>query len=301
MKILVTGGTSTVGKHLKQILPQAVYLNSTDCDLTDYTQTIGKFKEVSPDVVVHLAALVGGIQDNINRPVQYLEQNILINTNTIKAAHQVGTTKLIALASTCIFPDVVENYPITEDDIFNGAPTPTNFEYAYSKRCMIAQLEAYNKQYKTDYCYITPSNLYSELDGHKQEKAHYVAALLDKIIEQEYIGGNTIELLGTGKPLRQFTYAGDIADILKLMIENNIYNSFNISNPETYSIGELAQIALEVLGKSDWEINYSNPTLDGQYRKDVSVDKMLKIFPNYSFTKFADGIKKSYINKINQK
>ena len=87
MKILVTGGTSTVGKHLKQILPQAVYLNSTDCDLTDYTQTIGKFKEVSPDVVVHLAALVGGIQDNINRPVQYLEQNILINTNTIKAAH----------------------------------------------------------------------------------------------------------------------------------------------------------------------------------------------------------------------
>jgi GDP-L-fucose synthase len=301
MKILVTGGTSTVGKHLKQILPQAVYLSSTDCDLTDYSQTIKKFEENTPDVVIHLAALVGGIQDNISRPVQYLEQNILINTNTIKAAHQVGVTKLIALASTCIFPDVVDSYPMTEDCIFKGAPTPTNFEYAYSKRCMIAQLEAYNKQYKTNYCYITPSNLYSELDEHKKEKAHYVAALLDKIIEQEAIGGNTLNLLGTGSPLRQFTYAGDIAAILKLMIEDNIYDSFNISNPETYSIGQLAQIALEVLDRSDWKIVYSNPTLDGQYRKDVSIKKMLKIFPNFSFTKFADGVKKSYINKINKK
>ena len=301
MKILITGGTSTVGKHLQQILPQATYLSSNDCDLTDYSQTIEKFKEVSPDVVIHLAALVGGIQDNVNRPVQYLEQNLLINTNTIKAAYQVGVTKLIALASTCIFPDVVDTYPMSEEDIFNGAPTPTNFEYAYSKRCMIAQLEAYNKQYGTSYCYITPSNLYSELDGHKKEKAHYVAALLDKIIEQESIGGSTLSLLGTGKPLRQFTYAGDIAEVIKLMIEQDTYQSFNISNPETYSIGELAQIALSVLEKSHWNIQYSNPTLDGQYRKDVSVDKMLKIFPNFSFTKFADVIKKSYINKINQK
>ena len=102
MKILVTGGTSTVGKHLKQILPQAVYISSTDCDLTDYSQTIKKFEEITPNVVIHLAALVGGIQDNVSRPVQYLEQNILINTNTIKAAHQVGVTKLIALAVAVI-------------------------------------------------------------------------------------------------------------------------------------------------------------------------------------------------------
>tara|TARA_R110000868_G_scaffold11323_6_gene55417 strand:- start:14123 stop:15040 length:918 start_codon:yes stop_codon:yes gene_type:complete len=301
MKVLVTGGTSTVGKHLQQIMPQAVYLSSKECDLTSYEDTLKVFSEIKPDIVIHLAALVGGIQDNINRPVDYLEQNILINLNTIKACHRVGANRLIALASTCIFPDTVGKYPMTEEDIFNGAPTPTNFEYAYSKRCMIAQIEAYNKQYGTQYCYITPSNLYSELDSHKKEKAHYVAALLDKIIEQDSIGGDTLSLLGTGKPLRQFTYVGDIAEIIKLMIEQDITESFNISNPETYSIAELAKIALISLGKGDWKIKYSQPELDGQYRKDVSIEKMLKIFPNFSFTKFGDGIKSSYINKINQK
>jgi len=300
MKILVTGGTSTVGKHLQQILPQAIYLSSKDCDLTSYKDTLEVFTEIKPDVVVHLAALVGGIQDNINRPVDYLEQNIHINLNTIKASYEVGANRLIALASTCIFPDTVEKYPMTEEDIFNGAPTPTNFEYAYSKRCMIAQIEAYNKQYGTQYCYITPSNLYSELDAHTEEKAHYVAALLDKIIEQERIGGSTINLLGTGKPLRQFTYAGDVAEIIKLMIEQNITESFNVSNPETYSIGELAQITLQALEKDTWDIKYTRPELDGQYRKDVSIEKMLRIFPNFSFTKFGDGIKNSYINKINK-
>lgn len=300
MKILVTGGTSTVGKHLQQILPQAMYLSSKDCDLTSYKDTLEVFTEIKPDIIIHLAALVGGIQDNINRPVDYLEQNIHINLNTIKASYEVGANRLIALASTCIFPDTVEKYPMTEEDIFKGAPTPTNFEYAYSKRCMIAQIEAYNKQYGTQYCYITPSNLYSELDAHKKEKAHYVAALLDKIIEQERVGGSTINLLGTGKPLRQFTYAGDIAEIIKLMIEQSIVESFNVSNPETYSIGELAQITLQALGKDTWDIKYTRPELDGQYRKDVSIEKMLRIFPNFSFTKFGDGIKNSYINKINK-
>lgn len=300
MKILVTGGTSTVGKHLQQILPQAIYLSSKDCDLTNYKDTLEVFTEIKPDIVIHLAALVGGIQDNINRPVDYLEQNIHINLNTIKASYEVGANRLIALASTCIFPDTVEKYPMTEEDIFNGAPTPTNFEYAYSKRCMIAQIEAYNKQYGTQYCYITPSNLYSELDAHKKEKAHYVAALLDKIIEQERIGGSTINLLGTGKPLRQFTYAGDVAEIIKLMIEQNITESFNVSNPETYSIGELAEITLQALEKDTWDIKYARPELDGQYRKDVSIEKMLRIFPNFTFTKFGDGIKNSYINKINK-
>ena len=297
MKVLVTGGTSTVGKHLQLILPQAIYINSKDCDLTDYNQTFKIINEYSPDVIIHLAALVGGIQDNISRPVDYLEQNLLINLNVIKASYQSGVTKLIALASTCIFPDKVDEYPMVEEDIFKGAPTNTNFEYAYSKRCMITQLEAYNKQYGTSYCYITPSNLYSELDEHKNEKAHYVTSLLDKILEQEEIGGETIILLGTGTPLRQFTYAGDIAFILKLMIENGIYESFNVSNPEIYSIGQLAQIALNSLGKSNWSVIYNHPELDGQYRKDVSIKKMLKLFPNFNFTKFGDGIKNSYFNK----
>jgi len=162
---------------------------------------------------------------------------------------------------------------------------------------MIAHIEAYNKQFNTKYCYITPSNLYSELDNHKQNKAHYVTALVDKILEQDVIDGNTINLLGTGTPLRQFTYTGDIADILKTMIDNNILQSFNVSTPETYSIHELATITLKALNKDHWGIIYSSPELDGQYRKDVSVEKMNKIIPGFIFTTFSDGIKKVYNSK----
>lgn len=294
MIILVTGGTSTVGKHLQQILPQATYISSKDCDLTDYKQTLNKFKETSPDIIIHLAALVGGIQDNINKPVEYLQQNLLINTNVIKAAHESGTNRLISLSSTCAYPDKSNSYPMVEEDIFQGPPTPTNFGYAYSKRCMISLIDAYNKQYDTKYCYITPSNLYSELDAHKSGKAHYVTALLDKITEQEKIGGTTITLLGTGKPLRQFTYAGDVAAIIKMITYNNINESFNVSDPETYTIHELAAITLKALDKEHWDIVYDSPELDGQYRKDVSIAKMKDIIPNFVFTKFAEGIKKVY-------
>jgi GDP-L-fucose synthase len=221
----------------------------------------------------------------------------LINTNVIKAAYKAGVSRLIALSSTCAYPDKLDTYPMIEEDIFKGPPTPTNFSYAYSKRCMISLIEAYNKQYNTNYCYITPSNLYSELDTHKNKKAHYVTALLDKIIEQEKLGGTTIQLLGTGKPLRQFTYAGDVAAIIKMMAHDSINESFNISNPETYSIHELATITLKALNKSHWNIVYDSPELDGQYRKDVSINKMNKILPDFIFTKFKDGIKKVYENK----
>jgi len=303
MIILVTGGTSTVGKHLKKILTplsQAIYHSSDDCDLSNYDQTLRTFKEISPDIIIHLAGVVGGIQDNINKPVEYLQQNLLINTNVIKAAYEAGVIRLITLSSTCAYPDKLKNYPMIEEDLFQGPPTPTNFGYAYSKRCMISLIEAYNKQYNTKYCYITPSNLYSELDVHKCGKAHYVTALLDKIIEQEKIGGTTIRLLGTGKPLRQFTYAGDVAAIIKTMAHDNISESFNVSNPETYTIHELAAITLKALDKEDWDIVYDSPELDGQYRKDVSIAKMKEIIPNYTFTKFAEGIKKVYILRKKQ-
>jgi len=303
MIILVTGGTSTVGKHLKKILQplsQAIYHSSDNCDLSNYDQTLKAFQEISPDIIIHLAGVVGGIQDNIDRPVDYLEQNLLINTNVIKAAHKAGVDRLIALSSTCAYPDKVDTYPMIEEDVFKGPPTPTNFGYAYSKRCMISLIEAYNKQYNTNYCYITPSNLYSELDTHKNKKAHYVTALLDKIIEQEKLGGTTLKLLGTGKPLRQFTYAGDVAAIIKMMAHDSINESFNISNPETYSIHELATITLKALDKENWNIVYDSPELDGQYRKDVSIARMKEIIPNYTFTKFAEGIKKVYILRKKQ-
>lgn len=289
-KILITGGTSTVGQHLKEILPDAIYMSSKDCDLTDINQVRNFISECKPNIVIHLAAKVGGIQDNIAKPAEYFDDNIIMNTNILKVSYEFSVKRFIGILSTCIYPDKVDSYPMKEDMMFAGPPTPTNFSYGYAKRALAVQIQAYNQQYNTKYSYITPCNLYSEYDNFdNNKKMHFVTALLKKIKKSN----GTLELLGTGNPMRQFMYAGDLAKILKLVIDNDITESFNIAHPTNYSINELAQKALGSLNKN-YYIKYSKPELDGQYRKDVDISKMLKIFPNFKFTSFEQGIKKVY-------
>ena len=127
MKILITGGSGLVGKHLKDIMPEAVYISSKDFDLTNIDRVDAMMDFFRPKIVVHLAARVGGIIDNINYPVEYLEQNTLMNTNILKKCHEFNVDKVIAILSTCIYPDKVNNYPMVEKDLFNGPPPPTNF------------------------------------------------------------------------------------------------------------------------------------------------------------------------------
>ena len=134
--VLITGGTGLVGKHLKDIMPNATYLSSQNADLTNPKSAYTIIQYYNPDVVVHLAARVGGISDNIASPVDYLEDNILINTNVLRACHEIGVDRVISTLSTCIYPDKVDNYPMSEDELFNGPPPPDNFAYAMSKRCL---------------------------------------------------------------------------------------------------------------------------------------------------------------------
>tara|TARA_R100000388_G_C7226536_1_gene152084 strand:- start:83 stop:967 length:885 start_codon:yes stop_codon:yes gene_type:complete len=290
MNILVTGGTSTVGKHLKEILPDAVYISSKDCDLTDIKMVRWLISSYIPDIVVHLAARVGGIQDNIAKPAEYFDDNILMNTNILKVSHEYKVKRFIGILSTCIYPDKVDSYPMKEEVMFDGPPTPTNFSYGYAKRALAVQIEAYNKQYGTKYNYITPCNLYSEYDNFDNDKKmHFITALLKKI----KTSNGELNLLGTGKPLRQFMYAGDLAKIIKLTIENDVTESFNIAYPENQSINDLAEKALGSLDKN-YYIKYNNPELDGQYRKDVDTTKMLSLFPEFKFTSYEEGIKKVY-------
>ena len=147
MRILVTGGNGLVGKHLQEVLPDATYISSKDCDLTESYQVHRLMYKKRPDVVIHLAARVGGILDNINYPVDYLEENIMINTNVLRKCHQFGVERVISILSTCIYPDVVDTYPLKEEILFNGPPPPDNFAYAMSKRCMATQIDSYKKQY----------------------------------------------------------------------------------------------------------------------------------------------------------
>ena len=292
--ILITGGSGLVGKHLQEILPNATYLSSKDCDLTDIKMVRWIISSYTPDIVIHLAAKVGGIQDNIKYPADYFDDNVLMNTNILKVCKEYNVKRFVGILSTCIYPNIVENYPMSEEDLFIGPPPPTNFSYAFAKRCLAVQIDAYNKQFGTKYNYLIPCNLYGDYDNlHDESKMHFITALLNKIKNAE---GNKLNLLGTGKPLRQFMYAGDLARIIKEVIDKDITESFNVAPDFNYSIHEMAEVALEVTG-NNYEIVYDRPELDGQYRKDVSNKKLLGIFPNFKFTQLKTGLKNVY-NKI---
>ena len=290
--ILVTGGSGLVGKHLKDIMPDATYIGSKDCDLTDVTQVDAMMNLFKPKIVVHLAARVGGIVDNINHPVEYLEENIMMNNNVLKKCHEYKVDKLISILSTCIYPDVVDTYPLKEEDLFNGPPTPTNFSYGFAKRCMAVHIDSYVKQYDKKWCYLIPCNLYGEHDKYEEHHSHFVSALIKKIYEAT----DTVEIWGTGKPLRQFMHAEDLARVIVYMIENDIVDNFNVAPDYVHSIEEITKIGMESCGKGDLEIIYDNTKPDGQYRKDVDSSKLISVMEGFEFISLEEGIKRVYDN-----
>ena len=292
MKIVVTGGNGLVGKHLQDILPDAIYVSSKDYDLTQSYQAHRLMYKERPDVVIHLAARVGGILDNITNPVDYLEQNILINTNVLKHCHQFNVSKVISILSTCIYPDVVDTYPMKEEVLFNGPPPTDNFAYAMSKRCMATQMDSYVKQHNKKWSYLIPCNLYGEHDKYEEHHSHFVSALIKKIHEAK----DSVEIWGTGKPLRQFMYAGDLARVIKYMIDNDVVDNFNIAPDYVHSIEEITKIGMESCGKGDLNIVYDNTKPDGQYRKDVDSSKLISVMKDFKFTSLQEGIRRVYDN-----
>lgn len=302
MKIIVTGGSSMVGKHLKKFLPDAIYLSSSDCDLRNFNDTYRVFKLYQPDIIIHLAAKVGGILDNINNPVGFFDDNIYINTNVIKCAYSLGVKKVISMLSTCIYPDILSanQYPIKEEYLHLGPPTKTNFSYGYAKRCLAVQMESYNNQYDTKYSSLIPCNLYSEYDHFEGDKAHFLSSLISKIHSAKQKNEDHIQLFGSGSPLRQFMYAEDLAKAIYLTLEKQDIVNYNICTPENLSIKEIAEIALEACDASHLKIIWDNSKPDGQFRKDASSEKFLKDYPDFKFTTLKEGIKNTYIKKFNE-
>ena len=293
-RILVTGGTGMVGTYLKEILPDAKYIGSKDCDLTDVKQVDELWGDFKPTNVVHLGAKVGGIVENLQYPADFYEINTIMNTNVLRVSRKHNVMRLTGILSTCMYPDVVETYPMTEDNIHDGPPSFANFSYGFTKRSLSVGIDAYNKQHGTNWNYLIPCNLYGEYDHFEDpEKCHFITALIRKIIDAENNGEENITLFGTGSPLRQFMHASDLARVIKIVTENDITESFNVATPEENSIKDMATITLEALDKN-MGVVFDSDKPDGQYRKTVSCDKMMSLINDFEFTKLKDGVVKVY-------
>jgi GDP-L-fucose synthase len=293
MKILITGGSGMVGKSLKQYLPNAVYISSKDYDLTSENDVNKMFEILKPDVIIHLAAKVGGIIDNIAKPAEYFDDNVLMNTLLLKYSLKYNVTRFIGILSTCVYPNEVKNYPMVESDLHLGPPAKTNFSYGYAKRLLAVQIDAYNQQYNTKYQYLIPCNLYGEHDKYG-DNSHFVAALIKKIHNAKVNNHNAITLFGDGTPLRQFMHSDDLAYIIWYCLENNIYDNMNVATLENLSISEMVEIAVQSCDIDNIKIEYDISKPNGQYRKDVSIDLLKEKIPSFNPIKLGEGIKKTY-------
>ena len=293
-KILVTGGTGLIGKYLQKEMPNAVYVGSSDYDLTKNEEVTKMFTKIKPQIVIHLAALVGGVHHNIEEPVKYFEENVLMNTFVLKESHKSNVKRFTGMLSSCIYPDKISKYPIKEEQLIDGAPHKDLFSYSYAKRCLAIQVDMYNKKYKTKYNYLIPCNLYGEFDKFDPIRGHFVGALINKIIIAKNSKKNSIELFGDGTPLRQFMHAKDLAKVICNMIEDDKYYNMNVASDENYTIDTIARIALKVCDAEHLEIKYNSDRPNGQMRKDIDTSIFEKNFPNLKLSSLSEGIKEIY-------
>lgn len=282
-----------VGASLRKFLPDAVYLSSKDGDLTREQDAAAIFDEHQPRAIIHLAARVGGIMANIAEPVKFLNDNILLNTHVLENCRRLGVERVIALLSTCVYPDEAEHYPMSEDDLHSGMPTPTNFGYGYAKRLLAVQMKTYREQYGVSWNYLIPSNLYGEND-HFDETAHFVPALIAKIIQAKRAGSDSITLFGDGTPLRQFLYVDDLSRVILHWLGTGVDADVNVATPENFSIREIAEIAVKACDAEGLRINFDASKPNGQFRKDVSIERLIEVMPDFRPTPLAEGIRKTY-------
>ncbi len=288
--ILVTGGSGLVGSHLKEVMPDAIYLSSKDFDLNNMNEVDEMMNLYRPHTVIHLAARCGNLFDNMNYPLDYIESNVLMAVNVFKKCHEYNVEKVVTCLSSCIYPEQVNEYPMKEEILFKGPPPIGNFSYGIAKRCIATLIDSYVTQYNKKWFYLIPCNLYGEHDKYGDHNSHFVAALIKKIYNSDKI----LDVWGTGKPFRQFIHAEDLAKVIKILLEKDICDNFNVTTPYSFTIKKIAEIALRATGK-DLEIKFDETKPDGQFRKDTSPNKLLKEI-DFEFMTLEKGIKRVYDN-----
>jgi GDP-L-fucose synthase len=297
--ILVTGGSGLVGsafKDIQELYPNYsfIFISSSDVNLLEYELVLNCFKQSNPDIIIHLAANVGGLYKNMSNPVQMLENNLLINSNVLKAAHGANINKLIGVLSTCIFPDSLAQgiEPIDESMLHLGPPHTSNAPYAYAKRMLQVGCAAYSTQYSREYTCVIPTNIYGPNDNFNLEDSHVIPGLIHKCWLAK-TNQTPFVICGTGKPLRQFIHSHDLARcILDLVSLDKIAPTIIISpDPsEEVSIGYIGELIAKEFDYSSMLI-YDETKSDGQFKKTASNSLFRSLNPDYKFVTIESGIK----------
>lgn len=277
-KIYVAGHRGLVGSAIVRNLEAKGYKNiicrtHKELDLTNQEDVRRFFEEEKPEYVFLAAAKVGGIHANNTYPADFIYDNLMIQNNVIKAAHDFEVKKLLFLGSTCIYPKMAPQ-PIKEEYLLTGSLEETNEAYAVAKIAGLEMCKFFKRQYGDNFISCMPTNLYGPNDNFDLKNSHVLPALIRKFHEAKVNNSEAVEVWGTGTPLREFLYVDDMADACVFLMENyDGEQHVNIGTGEEVSIRELAETVKEVVG-FDGELVFNTEMPDGTPRKLTTVDKL---------------------------
>jgi GDP-L-fucose synthase len=303
MTILITGAGGFLGKHVlgaiqgdqKQGYPQlgdddVFYPSSALLDLTDPSSTMSYFAQVRPTVVLHMAAVCGGIRANQKRPADFIHLNTMMASNVFNAVYKYNVEYLYTLGSVCSYPKHCP-VPFKEDDIWNGYPEETNAPYGTAKRLQLSMQQAYRQQYGLKGAHLIPVNMYGEYDHFDPENSHVIPALIRKFMNAIQNGQHVVECWGTGEATREFLYAGDCAAALIKAVRTRFDTPLpvNLGTGESISIRDLAYLIARLTGFHG-DIVFTGEVSDGQPRRQLDVSRARDLLGFVAPTKLMKGL-----------
>ena len=280
MAILVAGATGLVGsaivKELESQNKSTIGISSKDVDLLDRSKTFEFIKSLKPTAIIDCAAKVGGIGGNNSYPVEFLSQNLQIQSNLMDAAHAAKVSKFVFLGSSCIYPrDCAQ--PIKEEYLLTGELEQTNSAYAVAKIAGIELIKSYRKEYEYKWISVMPTNMYGPNDNFDLENGHVLPVLIRKFIEAKRSGSSKVILWGSGSPLREFLHVDDLAKaVLLCMDKYDDAKQINIGSGQEVSIKDLAGKISKAVGFNG-EISWDSSKPDGTMRKVLDSSKIANL------------------------
>jgi GDP-L-fucose synthase len=292
--VVVTGGAGFLGREvcreLESLHPREIIApRSSSYDLRDRGAIRQLLTDSRPDVILHLAAVVGGIEANRLNPGKFFYENAIMGIELIEQARCFGVDKFVAVGSICAYPKYTP-VPFREEDLWNGYPEETNAPYGLAKKMLLVQCQAYRQQYGMNAITLFPVNLYGPYDNFDLQSSHVIPALVRKVCEAMESGSEFVEVWGTGSASREFLYVGDAADgIVRATRDYNESEPVNLGSGSEISIRELAELICEVCGFAG-EIRWNTEKPDGQPRRCLDTTRALAKFGFEARTSLRDGL-----------